>query len=105
MEQWALITGASTGIGRELAEVFAHHGVNLVLVARTHERLVVAAEELRSVHKIQTRVLPADLSLPDAPAKVFEAISSLPISILVNNAGFGTYGAFAQTELATQTKM
>ena len=105
MEQWALITGASTGIGRELAEVFAHHGINLVLVARNQERLLVAAEELRSVHKVQTRVLSADLSVPDAPAKIFQALKDLPISILVNNAGFGTYGAFKQTELATQTEM
>src|SRR5437660_1673286 len=102
MDKWALITGASSGIGRELAEVFAENGFNLALVARNQERLSIAAEELRAVHRIQSKALPADLRLPEAPAKIAEALSGIEISVLVNNAGFGTYGPFAQSDLSSQ---
>jgi uncharacterized protein len=105
MEQWALITGASSGIGREFAEVCADNGWNLVLTARNQERLTIAAEELRAVHKVQTRVAPIDLSLPEAPEQLFRALSGVPISLLISNAGFGTYGPFAEANLAVQTEM
>ena len=105
MEKWALITGASTGIGRELAEVFATNGFNLALVARNQERLGVVADELRAVHKIEVKLVPEDLSLPGAALKIFQELREIPISVLVNNAGFGTYGPFAQSELEVQTNM
>lgn len=105
MEKWALITGASTGIGRELAEVSAADGWNQILVARNQGRLQVVAEELRAVHKVQTRALPIDLSTTGAAEKIFEALRELPISVLVNNAGFGTYGAFVDTVLNEQSDM
>ena len=105
MERWALITGASSGIGRELAEVCADHNWNVVLAARSQERLTVAADELRAVHRVQTRVAPVDLGVSGAPERLFQALSGVPISLLINNAGFGTYGPFAETDLSVQTEM
>jgi len=100
-----LTTGASTGIGRELAEVCAAEGWNQVLVARNQDRLKIVAEELRAVHKVQTRVLPVDLSATGAAEKIFGAVRDVPISLLINNAGFGTYGAFAESTFREQSEM
>ncbi len=105
MHDWALITGASTGIGRELVEVFAAKGFNLALVARSQERLSVVANELASVHKIDTRVIAQDLSKPGAAQTIFESLRETPISVLVNNAGFGSYGCFVERPLDEQTDM
>jgi hypothetical protein len=105
MEKWALITGGSTGIGRELAEVCAAEGWNQVLVARNQDRLKVVAEELRAVHKVQTRFLPVDLSTTGAAEKIFGALKDVPISLLINNAGFGTYGAFSESTFSEQSDM
>jgi short-subunit dehydrogenase len=105
MEKWVLITGASEGIGRELAGVFAENGFNLVLVARNEGRLNELAAELRTAHSIQARVLPQDLSQADAAWEIFQKSRETPISVLVNNAGFGSYGRFVETEVALQTRM
>src|SRR5476649_820678 len=84
-----LITGASSGIGLELAKCFAADGCRLVLVARNRDALKKLAEELRDKNRIEVIVLPADLSLPETPKKVFEKLSAQKISVdvLVNNAG------------------
>src|SRR5437660_1499609 len=103
--QWALITGASAGIGRELARIFARAGYSLVLLARNAARLKDLAGELHSTHEIQTRVLPQDLARPEAAIETFESLRDTPISVLVNNAGFGSYGPFARTDLAVSTGM
>jgi uncharacterized protein len=105
MENWALITGASAGIGLELARVFAEHDFNLVLVARDAQRLNRLAAELKSAHQIQTQVLTQDLSDPQAAARIFEQVREKQISVLVNNAGFGAYGQFLDTDLSIQTAM
>jgi len=105
MENWALITGATTGIGRELAEVFATNRFNLALVARNEERLRVVSDELREVHKVEVKVVPQDLGLPGAAAQVFQKLNQTSISVLVNNAGFGAYGPFAESDLTVQTNM
>lgn len=105
MDNWALITGASSGIGRELAIVFAQNGHNLVLVARNEARLSALAGELHSTNKIETKIVTQDLDEPGAASKIFQVIREIPISVLVNNAGFGSYGAFAQSDLASQTSM
>lgn len=105
MGTWALITGASSGIGRELACVFAEHGCDLALLARNQEKLISLAGQLERAHRVRTRVLPFDLSVPGTPAKIFEALRDTPVSMLVNNAGFGAYGPFAETDLAVQTEM
>ncbi len=105
MNDWALITGASSGIGRELAKLFAADKFNVILVARDEGRLTQLAEELRTRHSIQTKVLPYDLSIPNAAQSIFDALKEMPVSVLVNNAGFGFYGAFAESNLAGQTAM
>jgi short-subunit dehydrogenase len=98
-----LITGASAGIGKELAALFAADQFNLVLVARNAERLQALAAELKGRHGIEARVLPIDLSTPGAAREVFESIKDIEISVLVNNAGFGTFGPFHQSELRAES--
>jgi short-subunit dehydrogenase len=87
----ALITGASAGIGKAFARVFAEHGFNLVLVARREERLRALAGELTERHGIAARVVVADLADPDAPQKIHEQLQAggVAVDALVNNAGYG----------------
>jgi short-subunit dehydrogenase len=105
MNNWALITGASSGIGRELAECFAAGHFNLVLTARNQARLEQAATELRERHRIETKVLPRDLASPTAAQEMFDALRDTPIEVLVNNAGFGVHGRFAANDLRGQTDL
>ena len=105
MKDWTLITGASTGIGAELAKLFASAGCNLALVARNETRLKQLAGELEAAHQIETRVLPKDLAGTNAAAEIFDAMRDLPVAVLVNNAGFGAYGSFARADLGLQTEM
>lgn len=105
MEEWALITGASAGIGRELAEVFAEHHFNLLLVARNEARLDQLAAALKTKHRTQAKVMPQDLARPNAAAELFRATSDTPVSVLVNNAGFGAFGEFAELPLELQTEI
>lgn len=99
MIQTALITGASKGIGKELAHVFAENRCNLVLVARSADELHRLKTELQKKYDIGVYVLVADLAQPDAARRVFDELKSqqLEVYYLVNNAGFGDYGAFAET--------
>jgi short-subunit dehydrogenase len=103
----ALITGASMGIGKELAEIFAADGRDLVLVARSEDKLQSLGKELESAHGITAHVVPADLTDPSAPANIFAALESKGIELdyLVNNAGFGATGAFAELSLKRQLDM
>jgi uncharacterized protein len=105
--KWALVTGASAGIGEALAVELAEAGVHLVLTARRRDRLEALAERLRSSYSIQTNVIVADLSLPEAPQQLFDATegSGLKVDVLVNNAGFGEYGEFLHTRVETQVSM
>ena len=102
-----LITGASSGIGLELTRCFAADKSRLVLVARNTEALQTLAEELRREHGIQTTVLTADLSQPETPARVFNELqrAGVTVDVLVNNAGFGAHGAFAELPLRRQLEM
>jgi uncharacterized protein len=98
--KWALVTGASAGIGSALAEQLAAQGVNLLLTARRADRLARLADDLAARHKIQTEVYAADLTRPQAPGEIFRFTEQkrLPIELLINNAGFGAYGEFRKHE-------
>jgi uncharacterized protein len=105
--KWALVTGASAGIGEALAVELAAAGVHLVLTARRKDRLEALAARLASEFGIQTRVIVADLEQAAAPWEIFAAIEGqgLTIDVLVNNAGFGYYGQFVQGDPARQAAM
>jgi uncharacterized protein len=91
--KWALITGASAGIGLTLAAQLAASGANLILTARRRERLETLAERLSEQHGVRIEVFPADLALPVAPEQIFGFTEQqrIAVDLLVNNAGFGTY--------------
>jgi uncharacterized protein len=94
--KWALITGASAGIGVALAAELARGGTNLVLTARRKDRLEELASKLSSKNKIKTEVFAADLANPNAPEAVFAFTKEkgIEIDLLINNAGFGQFGEF-----------
>lgn len=102
-----LVTGASSGIGLELARCFAADKSNLILVARSLDALETLADELRQQHGITVHVLTADLSEPDASQKLFSEVKGrgLAVDVLVNNAGFGLHGEFAELPLARQLEI
>ena len=99
---WALITGASDGIGQALACRLAAEGINVVLVARSKNRLQAVAAELSAVHNVETMVLPADLTEPGAAATIEDLTGRLDIGLVVLAAGFGTTGTFLETALADE---
>ncbi|WP_189217640.1 MULTISPECIES: SDR family NAD(P)-dependent oxidoreductase [Streptomyces] len=96
----ALVTGASSGLGTEFASQLAARGHDLVLVARSRDRLEAVAEELRAVHGVKTHVVVQDLGLPHAGRAVAQELAdrSLTVDLLVNNAGFGTAGRFEEID-------
>lgn len=102
-----LITGASSGIGRELAKLFAADGARLVLVARREQRLHELANELRRDHKTDSIVIAKDLADPAAPRELFDhlAAEQVEVDVLVNNAGFGALGRFIWLPPDRQTAM
>lgn len=104
MKEFALITGATAGIGYELAKLFAED-FNLVLVARDEARLKKVAAELQTAHNVEAITLSKDLSSGSAPAEIFDALKDSPVSALVNNAGFGSQGAFAEEKLSLSLDM
>ncbi|MDJ0618575.1 MAG: SDR family oxidoreductase [Calothrix sp. MO_192.B10] len=103
----ALITGASAGIGKTFAERLAAHNTNLVLVARSEDKLKQLAQKLQEQYKIQVEVIVQDLTETDAATTVFNTTQAkdLTIDLLINNAGFGDYGEFAERDGEKQIKM
>jgi hypothetical protein len=107
MEKSALITGATAGIGSEFAEIMAADGYALALVARDEPRLAARANDLEKKFHVPVKALAHDLSDPASPAKIFERLRGefFPISVLVNNAGLGVFGRFAETDLEKEMQM
>jgi uncharacterized protein len=99
-----LVTGASSGIGLELARCFAADGARLVLVARNTAALESLAGELRRDHQVEAIVLTADLSQPETPGRIFSELKGrgIEVDILVNNAGFGALGLFSELPIERQ---
>jgi len=103
-----LITGASSGIGKEFAKQLAANGANLILTARTHRDLITLAQELESKHRnIWIKTIPADLSELNGARKLFEKVSDLNHSVdyLINNAGFGKFCEFSGESFETYHRM
>ncbi len=94
----AIVTGASSGIGEQLARQLAARGVNLVITARRTDRLDALATDLRARHAVEVDVVSLDLGRPDAPAELFARTEGAgkAVDILLNNAGFGTQDAFVE---------
>lgn len=104
---FTLITGASSGIGFELAKIFAANKNNLILVARSKQQLESLAAELRTKNGVEVHVVPMDLADPDTPKKLFDHTEAQKWEIenLVNNAGFGDHGPFDQRDWIRQRDM
>lgn len=102
---WAVVTGASDGIGQAFTEELAALGMNLVAVARRDGRLQQLAGELRRKHKVQTLVVAADLSTAGGRAAVVHDTRDLDVGLLVAAAGFGTSGALLDASLETERNM
>ena len=102
----ALVTGASSGLGVEYAKLLANDGCDVVLVARSEDKLRAVAAELEQ-RGVRSLVYPADLSRPGAPSALFDALvrDGVTVDILVNNAGLGYVGAFRESELSSELEM
>lgn len=102
-----LITGASSGIGLELAHRFAADGYRLVLVARNRGALRELGDELQSRHGVEVRISPKDLAHPAAPSELYQELqeAGIVLDVLVNNAGFGGSGPFLQTDWQHEAEM
>jgi len=98
----ALITGASGGIGLELAKLFARDSHDLALVARSYDKLNFIADDLQQTYGVQVKYYTKDLSVSSAPEEIFKALQSEGgnIDVLVNNAGFGWRGEYAKMDIA-----
>ena len=102
MAQWALVTGATAGIGESFTRLLASKGYNIALVARDEVRLHERAAGLREKYGIQTFVLPADLATKSGVKSVEKYIQSYEIQVLINNAGFGINKAFTVSDLGDE---
>lgn len=105
--KYTLITGASRGIGEAMAEYCAIKGFNLILIARSEDKLNEVAERLSKKYKIDARVIPADLFNLDAAAKIYHRCKedNLDVNMLINNAGIGLYGKFEELSLTEQLRL
>lgn len=107
MSKTALITGASSGIGKELARIHAENGGNLIIVARRGENLIELKNELEKKHNIQVTTLIKDLSIVGSAKEIYEEVkaSNIQVDYLMNNAGFGLRGKFYELDWARQQQM
>ena len=107
MSKTALITGASGGIGYELALLFATDRFDCILVARSRDKLTELAARLESEFRVKTLVIAKDLSRPTAVDEIYEEVTAAPmqVDVLVNNAGFPVFGPFVETDLKVELEM
>ncbi|GAA3514210.1 SDR family oxidoreductase [Aquimarina addita] len=107
MNKTALITGASSGIGKEFAYIHAEKGGNLIIVARSEDTLNELKQELEDKYKIQVFVISKDLTVSAAPQEIYEEVkmAGLTVDYLINNAGFGSLGLFHKQQLAQHIGM
>jgi len=103
----ALITGASSGIGLELAKIHAKNKDNLILVARSEVKLKELAKKIEKDHQINVKVITKDLSQPNSAKEVYDAVQAdnIFVDYLINNAGFGDYGEFIQNDWEKEKQM
>ncbi|AEE54644.1 SDR family NAD(P)-dependent oxidoreductase [Haliscomenobacter hydrossis] len=101
---WAIVTGASSGIGLELATQLAAAGFNLILNARNEERLLTVEQQLKS-HNIDIKSVVADLSEKDGMEKIIQVAQGLKVGLLINNAGYGTSGLFVDALLDSEINL
>ncbi len=106
-DKYALITGASSGIGYELVKLLAKDGKNLIIVARNKNRLEQVKTEIENNYQVRVKLLPKDLSDPKTPSEIFSELEKeyINVDVLVNNAGFGVYGTFSETDLQKELEM
>jgi short-subunit dehydrogenase len=106
-QTYTLITGASSGIGMELSKVAARDGHSVILVARSKHKLTELARSLTEQHEVHTEVISLDLTERDAAQSLHRTLKrkNLDVDILINNAGFGDYGAFSVSNINTQLSM
>lgn len=104
---FTLITGASSGIGEELAKICASKKHNLVIVARNENKLNILKNQLETLYNIQIKIITKDLIHTSAPQEIYDfcAQNKLNVNILINNAGFGAYGKFEQLDWQKQSEM
>src|SRR5262245_61908645 len=102
---WAVVTGASSGIGAECARQLAARRVSVALVARRRERLTALADELVAAHGGDVRVCAHDLTAPGAAGDVAAAVADLDVGLVINNAGLGWKGAFVEQDPDAQRRM
>lgn len=104
MEGYALVTGATSGIGLELALNFARDHINLVLVARTEEKLLEIREKIEKVYDVKVVTITKDLTDEKAPMEIYNELKErrIRVDFLINNAGFGSFGRLKDTDLETE---
>lgn len=98
--RWALVTGASSGLGADFARLLASMGCHLILVARRQDRLEALKEEISAGFGVLVKVIPMDLSLPNAPQRLYDQLKTegIVVDVLINNAGFGICGEFFEID-------
>lgn len=103
--QWAVVTGASSGIGLELAERLAEAGLHLVIISRRAEELEKLAERFRNTYNIQVKVVASDVADSEGQQKIMHTTQDLDIGLFVASAGFGTSGLFVEANVADEVNM
>lgn len=101
----ALVTGASAGIGRDIARSLAKHGINLIITARRRDRLLALKEELTSAYGVKVKVITADLTDAAQCIELHKRVKKHNIDIFINNAGLGIFGEFTETPLAKEMEL